>query len=156
MSGINKGAFNNESISHRITAALAGAFMSKTCDLVAGSYCFSGEWGVDEQPLMVRRRIEAQAEMASALEGPGSEAADGADPAASDPVGYEIDKGRPAGETEAEREGGETETEGSGGQAPVWTPWQRATSKGGVVRLDEADSTEEVQWERNYNLDVEV
>lgn len=127
-----------------LSSALSGAFMSKTCDLVAGCYRFSANWGVDEQPLMVRRRVEERSESS-------------ADHSMLVPeVMIEADQGliREGSEGEGgEREVAEVE---SAGQALEWGPWQRAKSKGGVVLLDEPDAGEEVMWQRNLNLDVEV
>ena len=39
------------------SSALAGAFVSKTCDLAAGGYCFDEAWASAEQPLLIRELV---------------------------------------------------------------------------------------------------
>jgi hypothetical protein len=39
----------------RLSASLASVMVSKTCDVVSGSYCFDTSWTAPEQPLLVRQ-----------------------------------------------------------------------------------------------------
>ena len=49
-----------------LSNALAGSFMSKTCDLVAGCYRYDGAAALCEQPVRLRRRIDPLTDEAAA------------------------------------------------------------------------------------------
>ena len=75
------------------STALAGAFVSKTCDLAAGGYCFDETWASDDQPLMIRKLIapasasETAAAAAVAADGGSSLAVAGIATAHGDSIG---------------------------------------------------------------------
>jgi len=65
------------------SSALAGAFVSKTCDLAAGGYCFDEAWASADQPLLIRELIAPALPSTAAAAGGGGSGAGGSsgDPA---------------------------------------------------------------------------